>query len=126
MNKKLKRYLITAAVGLVIVVAVFIYEIQIFDIRKDTFTIISNSAFVAAVLMLIAGVMCFVSNGGGFDAFAYLSYRIRKQFKKKKEDPDGYFEFVMDRRDRDKIPLGNLFLIGGVLLVVAIVAAILA
>lgn len=125
MNKTLRRYLITALVGLVFTGAVFAYEIQIYDIHKELLMIISNSTFVSGALLCLAGLFCLVSNGGGFDAFAYLDYRVKKQFKKKKNGPDGYFEFVSDRRQKDKIPFGNLFLVGGFLVAVALVTAML-
>ena len=38
---------------------------------------------------------------------------------------EGYFEFVTARREKDKLPLGNLFIVGGVLMVIAIVTAVL-
>ena len=104
--------------------AVLILQIQYYDIKKDILKIISNAAFVSGAFMLLAGLLCFVSNGGGFDAFAYLGYRIKKQFKKKKNGPDGYFEFVTERQEREKIPLGNLFLVGVILVAVSFVTAI--
>ena len=125
MNKTLRRYLITALVGLVFAGAVFVYEIQIYDIHRDMLIIISNSAFVSGALMCLSGLFCFVSNGGGFDAFAYLGYRVKKQFKKKKDGPDGYYEFVTDRQEKNKIPLGNLFWIGGIFVAVALVTALM-
>lgn len=125
MNKTLKRYLITALVGMVFTGAVLALQIQYYDIKKDMLKIISNATFVSGAFMLLGGLLCFVSNGGGFDAFAYLGYRIKKQFKKKKNGPDGYFEFVTDRREKDKIPLGNLFLVGGILVVISFVTAMI-
>lgn len=125
MNKIFRRYLITALVGLVLAGAVFAYQTQQYNIKTDWMTLVSNATFVSGILLLMAGLFCFVSNGGGFDAFAYLGYRMRKAFRKKKNGPDGYFEFVTARREKDKLPLGNLFAVGGVLLVIAIVTAIL-
>lgn len=124
MNKTFRRYLITVLAGLIITGAVFLYEIQQLDIHKQLFTIISNSTFVSGALMLLAGLMCLVSNGGGFDAFAYLSYRVRKRFKKKKKGPDGYYEFVTNRKERNKILLDNFFVTGAVLAAVAGVTAV--
>ncbi len=125
MNKIFKRYLITALVGLVFAGAVFAFEIQYYDIKKDILIIISNSAFVSGALICLAGLFCLISNGGGFDAFAYLGYRIKKQFKKKKNGPDGYFEFVTESQEKEKIPMGNLFIIGGILVIVSFVTAML-
>ena len=126
MNKILKRFLITALVGLVLAGAVFAYQTQQYNIKTDWLTLVSNATFVSGILLFMAGLFCFVSNGGGFDAFAYLGYRMKKSFsKKKKEGPDGYFEFVMDRREKDRLPLANLFIVGGVLLVIAIITAVL-
>lgn len=125
MNKLLKRCLITALVGLVLAGAVFAYQTQQYNIKTDWLTLVSNATFVSGILLFMAGVFCFVSNGGGFDAFAYLGYRVRKTFRKKKQGPDGYFEFVTARREKDKLPLLNLFIVGGALLVIAIITAIL-
>lgn len=125
MNKVVRRYLITALVGLVLAGAVFAYQTQYYNIKKDWLTIISNATFVSGILIFLAGVFCFVSNGGGFDAFAYLGYRMKKTFSKKKQGPDGYFEFVTGRREKDNIPIANLFLVGGVLLTIAIISALL-
>ena len=125
MNKLLKRCLITALVGLVLAGAVFAYQTQQYNIKTDWLTLVSNATFVSGILLFMAGVFCFVSNGGGFDAFAYLGYRVRKAVRKKKQGPYGYLEFVTARREKDKLPLLNLFIVGGVLLVIAIITAIL-
>ena len=125
MNRIFRKYLITALVGLVLAGAVFAYQTQQYSIKTDLLTLISNATFVSGILLFMAGVFCFVSNGGGFDAFAYLGYRMKKAFRKKNNGPDGYFEFVTARREKDKLPLANLFIVGGVLLVIAIVTAVL-
>ena len=79
MNKILKRFLITALVGLVLAGAVFAYQTQQYNIKTDWLTLVSNATFVSGILLFMAGLFCFVSNGGGFDAFAYLGYRMKRQ-----------------------------------------------
>lgn len=126
MNKKILRYLITALVGLAIGGAVFAYQAQHHNIKEQLALLISNATYVSGVLLLMAGLLCFVANGGGLTAFGYLSYRVRRKFKKTDEPMQGYLEYVLERQGRNKIPLANMFVVGGVLMVVAIITAIIA
>lgn len=126
MNKTLLRYLITALVGLAIGGAVFAYQAQHYNISEHLVLLISNATYVSGVLLLMAGLLCFVANGGGLTAFGYLSYRVRSRFKKSDQPIQGYLEYVLERQGRKKIPLANMFVVGGVLMVVAIITAIIA
>ena len=125
MNKTLLRFLITALVGLAITGAVFAYQAQHYSISKDLCLLISNATYVSGITLLMAGLMCFVVNGGGLLAFGYLTYRVRSRFKKGNEPIQGYLEYVLERQERKKIPLLNMFVVGGVLMTVAIITAII-
>jgi hypothetical protein len=125
MNKTLLRFLITALIGLVLFGAVFAYQAQHYDINKDLVLLISNGAYVSGVVLLMSGLLCFVANGGGLTAFTYLTYRVRNRFKKNPEPIKGYLEYVIEHHGKKRIPLSNMFIVGGVLLVVAIITAII-
>ena len=125
MNKTLLRFLITALVGLTLAGAVFAYQAPHYDINKDLCLLISNAGYVSGMTLLMVGLLCFVANGGGLLAFGYLTYRVRSRFKKNKKPIQGYLEYVLERQERKKIPLLNFFVVGGVLMVVAIITAII-
>ena len=125
MNKTLLRFLITALVGLAITGAVFAYQAQHYSISKDLCLLISNATYVSGITLLMAGLMCFVANGGGLLAFGYLTYRVRSRFKKDNAPIQGYFEYVLEHQKKKKIPLSNMFIVGGVLMIVAIITAII-
>ena len=125
MNKTLFRFLITALIGLTIGGAVFAYQAQHYDISKDLCLLISNATYVSGITLLMTGLMCFVVNGGGLLAFGYLTYRARNRFKKGSEPIQSYIEYVLERQERKKIPLLNMFVVGGVLMTFAIITAII-
>lgn len=125
MNKTLLRFLITALIGLVLGGAVFAYQAQHYDINKDLLLLISNATYVSGIALLMSGLLCFVANGGGLLAFGYLTYRVRIRFKKSKEPIKGYLEYVLEHQGKKRIPLLNMFVVGGVLMVVAIITAII-
>lgn len=121
--RKLTRYLITIAISLIVAGLVCGYELQYYDVKRHLGMIISNSAFVSGVVMIVAGLLCVVSNGGGMDAFAYVLYMVKNKFRN--VTPDNYTEFVKDRRENKIVAVDNMFAVGAVMVMVAVVAAIL-
>ena len=125
MNKTLLRFLITALIGLTIGGAVFAYQAQHYSISKDLCMLISNASYVSGILLLLTGLLCFIGNKGGSLIVGYLAYRVKACFIRKKETVQGFFEYVILHHDKKKIPLSNLFIVGGVLMTVAIITAII-
>ena len=123
MNKTLLRFLITALIGLAIGGAVFAYQAQHYNISKDLCLLISNASYVSGIILLFTGLLCFIGNKGGTLLICYLVYRIKAGFKK--EAIQGFFEYVIINHNKKKIRLSNIFIVGGVLMIVAIITAII-
>ena len=125
MNKTLLRFIITALIGLTIGGAVFAYQAQHYSISKDLCLLISNATYVSGILLLFTGFICFIANKGGSLIVGYLAYRVKAIFKRKKETIQGFFEYVLLHYDKKKIHLSNIFIVGGVLMTVAIITAVI-
>lgn len=121
--RRLTRYLITIGVSVALAALVFGYELQYYDIKCYLNVIISNSAFVSGGVMIVAGLICFVSNSGGIDALAYVLYRVKNKFSN--VISDNYTEFTKARRDRKNIAVDNMFVVGVVMIVVSVVTALI-
>ncbi len=126
-KKQIKRYIITAAVGLIIAAAIIVYEYMVMDESSQLVRMFSDGFFVSGILMLCAMLLCFASNGGGFDSFSYLGKKIRHRFERDKSEklPD-YYTYVTARREKGRIPLLNLTIVAGAMLVVSAILAFLA
>lgn len=119
--KKHTRYLITIGISIILAGLVFAYELQYYDINNYLNVIISNSAFVSGAVMIVAGLLCLVANSGGIDALAYIVYRVKNKLGN--IISDNYTEFVKSRREKERIAIDNMFVIGGVMIIVAVVSA---
>ncbi len=129
MNKTLRKYIITAAIALAVAGLVFLYELKILEVKDSTTRLLSDSFFVSGIFTFIAGVFAFISNGGGFDSFAYLGHKLKRTVNKGLREEEGkmpeYHEFVQSRRDKGKISMTHLLVVGTVLIVTAIILAFL-
>lgn len=121
--KKFTRYLITIGIVAFLTGFIFVYELQHYDINQHFGTIISNSAFVSGAFMIVAGLLCFVYNSSGTDALAYVIYRLKNKFTNVVSE--NYTEFVKGRRENKKIEVNNMFVVGGIMIVVAVVMSLL-
>ena len=119
--KQFTRYLISIGISIMLAGLVFGYEIQYYDINQHLGLVISNAAFVSGAVMIVAGLLCFVANSGGIDALAYIVYRVKNKLGN--IISDNYTEFVKSRREKERIAIDNMFVIGGVMIIVAVVSA---
>ena len=121
--KRLTRYLITFGITVFLAGVVFVYEMQYYDIKTQLWLIISNSAFVSGIVVLMVGLLCFVSNKGGMDALIYVIYRVKNKFRN--IISENYTEFVNVRREKNGIKTDNMMILGGSAIIIAIIATLI-
>ena len=123
MKKRFTRYLITICVAVVLAGIVFAYELQYYDIKTQFWLVISNSAFVSGIVILMVGLLCFVSNKGGMDALMYVIYRVKNKFKNIVSD--NYKDFTHNRMEKNDVPIDNMLTVAGVMIAVAVITAVI-
>lgn len=121
--KQFTRYLISIGISIMLAGLVFGYELQYYDINQHLGLVISNAAFVSGAVMIVAGLLCFVANSGGIDALAYVIYRVKNKFRN--VISESYTEFVEIRRENRGIAVDNMFVVGAVMIAIAVVTALL-
>ena len=120
--KRCIRYLITFGIAFLLAGIVFVYELQYYDIKQNLGLIISNSAFVSGMIIMMTGLLCFVANKGGMDALIYAIYRIKNKFKN--TSTENYTEFVNDRKEKNKLSTDNMLIIGGIMIIISLLTAL--
>lgn len=108
--KKLKDYLITAAVGLTIAGFILFYK-NVFMCKEaiDVFHILCDAFFVPGMLIFGFGLLVVASNGGTFDMLTYGVMRFFTFFKK--DLSAKYKTFYDYRKAQQDSPRKFMFLI---------------
>lgn len=126
MNRTLRRYLITLAIGLAMASIIWVRD-GLFSTRntQQILKSVSNGSFLAGTLLVGVGLMVFISNSGFFDAFRYTALSIFRSFTAKGEaNKEEMADYKARRRER-KGQMAHLIIVGLVFMAVALVAALL-
>ena len=124
--KKITKYLITLAVGLVIAVGVM-WVRDIFNQTElsEIYLILCDSFFVSGVFITAAGALVFSSNEGTFDAIVYGCSTFIDMFRRhSKKKYDTLFDYRESRADK-KIQFGFILITGIFLLAISVVMYLL-
>ena len=97
------------------------------ELAKDVFYLNLADAFtIPAVVVLMIGVLIWISTTGSFDMFSYGLSRAAKMFIPfKKYDDEKFYDYKMRMKEKRAKGYSFLFIAGGVYLVPAIVFNIL-
>ena len=110
---KLKKYLITIGVGLLITLLVANSK-DVFTQTElsKTFHILTDSFCVSAVLITGMGALVFVSNEGAFDGIVYAVTSFIDIFKKEKKNKyHTYYDYKESKGDRNH-SFGFMLIVG--------------
>ena len=101
--KKLKKYLITIGVGLLMAFGIA-YSKNIFGQTEPMkiFHILTDSFFVPAVLIMGVGALIFVSNEGAFDGITFAVTSFVDIFRKNKKNKyHTYYDYKESKANRN-------------------------
>ena len=120
--RSVKKYLITAVVGLLLVGAI-VWSKDLFaqTAPVKVFHILCDAFFAVGVVIFAAGVLVFSSNEGTFDIFAYGVSSFVDIFRKKSQKKYNTFYDYRESREDLKLPFGFLMLTGAVFIAVSLV-----
>lgn len=120
--RSFKKYLITAAVGLLMVGAI-IWSKDLFAQTEPVtvFHILCDAFFASGIVIFAAGVLVFSSNEGTFDIFVYGVSSFVDMFRKKSMKKYNTFFDYRESREDLKLPFGFLLLTGAVFIAVSLV-----
>ena len=101
---KLKKYLITIVVGLLIVGYVaYTQGILTHEEPKMIFHTLSNSFFIPGVLIAGMGGLIFVANEGAFDGLTFAMKSFFSIFKRDKKNRfTSYYDYKVSKGDRNR------------------------
>ena len=120
--RSFKKYLITAAVGLLMVGAI-VWSKDLFAQTEPVtvFHILCDAFFASGIVIFAAGVLVFSSNEGTFDIFVYGVSSFVDMFPKKRMKKYNTFFDYRESREDLKLPFGFLLLTGAVFIAVSLV-----
>ena len=120
--RSVKKYLITAVVGLLLVGAI-VWSKDLFaqTAPVEVFHILCDAFFAVGVVIFAAGVLVFSSNEGTFDIFVYGVSSFVDMFRKKSQKKYNTFYDYRESREYLKLPFGFLLLTGAVFIAVSLV-----
>ena len=120
--RSVKKYLITAVVGLLLVGAI-VWSKDLFAQTAPVavFHILCDAFFAVGVVIFAAGVLVFSSNEGTFDIFVYGVSSFVDIFRKKSQKKYNTFYDYRESREDLKLPFGFLMLTGAVFIAVSLV-----
>ncbi len=120
--KTLKRYLITLAIGLLIVVAIVASKDLFAQTEtKMVFHILTDAFFVAGVLITSAGLLVFSSNEGTFDMLVYGVDSFLDFFRRESKKKYNTFYDYREAHANKKIRFGYIIVCGLGFLAVSLV-----
>lgn len=121
--KKIRKYLITILVGLIISFSIMIAK-DIFSSpnEKTVFHILCDSFFVSGVLIAGYGLLVVASNGGTFDMFIYGVSKFFNMFRKdmNKEKHKSFYEYRLAKAEKPKNEFWYLVIIGMIFILISL------
>lgn len=125
MKKSIRNLLITIGADMAAAGLLIWYESTQSDISKQYARILSDAFFVAGMLTLCFGLILLAANAGALYAAGYLLKKLGQKLSRgKKEIPD-YYDYVEEKRAKNKIPLSHFFISSGIFIVVGVVFAVI-
>ncbi len=120
--KKLKKYFITLAIGLAIVLLVTSFNGAFdSDNPKDTAKYLCDGFFIATVIIGGLGLLVFVSSEGAFDMIVYGLQSFFHLFKTSGQKKySSYYEYK-ESKAKEKIESGFMLYVGLFLLLITII-----
>ena len=120
--RSLKKYLITAVVGLLAVGAILWSKDLFAQTAPVTiFHILCDAFFAVGVVIFAAGVLVFSSNEGTFDIFVYGVSSFVDMFRKQSQKKYKTFYDYRESREDLKLSFGFLMLTGAVFIAISLV-----
>lgn len=121
-DRGLKKYLIAAVVGILIMLAVcYLKDIFTEAEPERVFRILSDAALLAAVILLGGGFILFAGNNAVFSGIGYSTRQIfslmGRRYEEKKQS---YYEYREERLSK-KRDMKFLFIVGGVFLAASVI-----
>ena len=128
-HKLLLKYSITAVIGAA--VAVFLmwqHNLLGAENLVSRFHILSDAFVVPGLLLLMSGVLVWVSNFGIFDTLGYAGSRVGSMFipfYRKSFDHQTFYDYKESRKDKRISGYSFLFIVGGAFFIIGVVFLIL-
>ncbi len=128
-RKLLLKYSITVVICAA--VAVFLmwqHNLWSAESNMSRFHILSDAFVVPGMLILLSGVLVWVSNFGFFDMLGYVGSRVGSMFipfYRKSFDHQTFYDYKESRKDKRISGYSFLFIVGGVFFIVGVVFLIL-
>ncbi len=127
MKPNVKRYVITASVGLLISFVILLIR-NIFsqtDVH-EILVILDDALFISGMCLVCAGGLVFVSDNGIFRMLSYsisMIFTVRKRNMNDRKYKD-YYEYAKAKDEEGKHSCGHLLLVGLVFIALALVLLI--
>ncbi len=129
-NSMLKNYLYTLASALILSTAFAVF-MGVFE--RDNISLvfagISDALFIASILYIGMGALVWISLSGIFDIFGFGFKSLKYLFTPMKKDPSegGYYEYVLEKREKrkGKTPPYHILIVGLIVLALAVIFFVL-
>ena len=128
-RKLLFKYSITVAIGAII--AVFLmwqHNLLGAESNMSRFHILSDAFVVPGMLILLSGVLVWVSNFGIFDTLGYAGSRVGSMFipfYRKSFDHQTFYDYKESRKGKRISGYSFMFVVGGAFFIIGVVFLIL-
>lgn len=123
MKKSLIRYSVTAAVGLLLALAMtFLKQVYWLNDSEKIWQALCDCFFVPGILLFLFGVLVFCTNGGTFDMLGFGAKKFFGLFRREKteENRESFYDYRV-RKQKNRRSFGYLLIVGAVFLMVAVV-----
>ncbi len=122
MRNKYIKYIIVTLIGILISLSIFSYR-NLFNANniRDIAYILSDGFLLPGVLILGAGLLLLVSNGGMFDIFTYSFKKMRAKKLYGEKRPSYYNSYYDYRTSKEKVPFGFLVIVGGIFFALSVI-----
>lgn len=122
MKNKYMKYIYVFVFGILISISIFNYR-DIFEASstKDIVSILSDGFLLPGVLILGAGLLIMVSNGGVFDIFVYGFSKLRAIKLTGDKKPATHASYYDYKINKEKAPFLFLLIVGSIFFLLSII-----
>ncbi len=122
MKNNYMKYIYVFIFGVLISISIFNYR-DIFEAgsTKDIVSILSDGFLLPGVLILGAGLLIMVSNGGVFDIFTYSFMKLRAIKLIGDKKPAAHASYYDYRMSKEKAPFVFLLIAGSIFFILSII-----
>ena len=86
------------------------------------YQVLCDAFTVPGMLLILSGLLMFVANEGAMDGLGYLGHYLKNMFLPgSRNKTKKYFDYVEAKREKRVKGFGFLFVVGGVLMLIALV-----